>query len=89
MRRYNIENRKVARECMDDDYQPDLSGEGGPTFSELSGEGGVLGALFMTAFGSPFLGAGLFTLVAGVGILLNEGLEGLFLIIFSLPFIGV
>ena len=63
---------------MDDDYQTDLSGEVG-----------VLGALFMTAFGSPFLGAGLFTLVAGVDILLNEGLEGLFLIIFSLPFIGV
>ncbi len=43
----------------------------------------------MTLFGSPFLGGGLFTLIAGVSILLNEGLEGLFLIFFSLPFLGV
>ena len=63
--------------------------EGDPKFSDLTGEGGVLGALFLTAFGTPFLGAGLFTLIEGVDILLNDGLFGLFLIFFSLPFIGV
>jgi len=60
-----------------------------PTFSDLIGEGNVPGGLFMTLFGSPFLGAGLFTLIGGVSILLNEGLEGLFMIFFSLPFLGV
>ena len=94
MRRYNIENRKDAPECMDEPTFDELPfghtwDEGDPTFSELSDVGGVLGALFLTAFGTPFLGAGLFTLVQGVNILLNEGLFGLFLIFFSLPFIGV
>ena len=63
--------------------------ESDPKFSDLIGEGGVLGALFLTAFGTPFLGAGLFTLIEGIDILLNDGLFGLFLIFFSLPFIGV
>ena len=94
MRRYNIENRKDAPECMDEptfDELPfgDTWDEGDPTFSDLSDVGGVLGALFLTAFGTPFLGAGLFTLIEGVYILLNDGLFGLFLIFFSLPFIGV
>ena len=94
MRRYNIENRKDAPECMDEptfDELPfgDTWDEGDSTFSELSDVGGVLGALFLTAFGTPFLGAGLFTLIQGVDILLNDGLFGLFLIFFSLPFIGV
>ena len=88
MRRYNIENRKEGPECMDDPTDVD-AWEFGPTSSELSDVGGVLGALFITAFGTPFLGAGLFTLGQGVDILLNDGLFGLFLIFFSLPFIGV
>ena len=94
MRRYNIENRKDVPECMDEptfDELPfgDTWDGGDPTFSELTDVGGVLGALFLTAFGTPFLGAGLFTLIEGVDILLNEGLFGLFLIFFSLPFIGL
>ena len=94
MRRYNIENRKGAPECMDEPTFDELPfghtwDESDPKFSDLIGEGGVLGALFLTAFGTPFLGAGLFTLIEGVNILLNDGLFGLFLIFFSLPFIGV
>ncbi len=49
-----------------------------------------LGGIFGALFGSPFLLAGLFTFVSGITILISQGdLEGIFLICFSFPFIGV
>ena len=92
MRRYNIENRKDAPECMDEptfDELPfgDTWAESGPKVHETAS--GMFGALFIILFGSPFLGAGLFTLNEGFSILLYESIGGgLFLIFFSLPFLG-
>ena len=92
MRRYNIENRKDAPECMDEPTFDELPfghtwAESGPKVHETAS--GMFGALFIILFGSPFLGAGLFTLNEGFSILLYESIGGgLFLIFFSLPFLG-
>lgn len=52
--------------------------------------GGVVEGIFGTLFGTPFLLAGLFTFVSGIGLSVSQGdLEGLFLTCFSLPFIAV
>ena len=61
------------------------------TLVEIDGQkNDVLGGIFGALFGSPFLLAGLFTFGTGVAILISEGdLEGIFLICFSFPFIGV
>jgi hypothetical protein len=51
---------------------------------------GVVEGIFGALFGTPFLLAGLFTFISGIGLLISQGdLEGLFLTFFSLPFMGV
>ena len=52
--------------------------------------GGFVEGLVMTIFGCPFLFAGLFTFGNGMDVLLVEdAFAGLFMLFFSLPFIGV
>ena len=57
MRRYNIENRKDAPECMDEPTFDELPfghtwAESGPKVHETAS--GMFGALFIILFGSPF-----------------------------------